>query len=157
MTVECGTVETGLPANRPMLRLKATVPENTRSKQPRSSLLNIAQPDEPNTPGWELLQGADQYEEERHFRQELIAAGLASRLVSFHFVDLDSYRRFIQDKDTSPVDARITLVQRMGNLEVDRLSSLMVEAMAEGKPTPVQEDGGRKGRQWQETSIPLCI
>lgn len=25
MTVECGTVETGLPANRPMLRLKATV------------------------------------------------------------------------------------------------------------------------------------
>ncbi len=43
LTVECGTVETGLPANRPILRLKATVLGNTRSKQPRSSLLNIAQ------------------------------------------------------------------------------------------------------------------
>ncbi|PBK83835.1 hypothetical protein ARMGADRAFT_1037646 [Armillaria gallica] len=43
MTVECGTVVTGLLANRPTLRLKAAVPGNTRSKQPRSSLLNIAQ------------------------------------------------------------------------------------------------------------------
>ncbi|PBK86304.1 hypothetical protein ARMGADRAFT_1017531 [Armillaria gallica] len=31
-TVDCGTVETGLPANRPILRLKAAVPGNTRSK-----------------------------------------------------------------------------------------------------------------------------
>ncbi len=38
---------------------------------------------------------------------------------------------------------------------MDRLSSLTVEAMAEGKPTPVQarQDGPRKGRQCQETPI----
>ncbi len=59
--------------------------------------------------------------------------------------------------DTSLMDARITLVQPLENQEVDQLSSLMVEAMAEGKPTPVQEDGKHKGRQCQETSILLCI
>ncbi len=41
-------------------------------------------------------------------------------------------------------------------MEMDRLSSLTVEAMAEGKPTPVQarQDGPRKGLQLcQETPI----
>ncbi|PBK62784.1 hypothetical protein ARMSODRAFT_560977 [Armillaria solidipes] len=40
-------------------------------------------------------------------------------------------------------------------MEMDRLSSLRVEAMAEDKLTPVQarQDGPRKGRQCQETPI----
>ncbi|PBL04573.1 hypothetical protein ARMGADRAFT_1071020 [Armillaria gallica] len=66
-----------------------------------------------------------------------------------------------QDKDTSLVDARIALVRALGNLEMDRSSNLM-EPRPEDKLTPVQarpneEDGLRKARQCQETSIPLCI
>ncbi len=58
--------------------------------------------------------------------------------------------------DTSPVDARITLVQPLGHLELDLSSSLM-ERRPEDKLTPVQQDGPCKGRHFQETSIPLCI
>ncbi|PBL04581.1 hypothetical protein ARMGADRAFT_1158288 [Armillaria gallica] len=72
MTVQCGTVETGLPANRPILRRAGK-----HTLQAAAFFSSKYRPaGEPNTPGWELVQGADRYEKERHFHEELIAVGL---------------------------------------------------------------------------------
>ncbi len=81
MTVDCGTVETGLPANRPILRLKAAVPGNTLQaatffpSQVRAvhkpTAIDISQV-ESRTSQTRLDQRADRYEEQRHFREELM-------------------------------------------------------------------------------------
>ncbi len=80
--------------------------------------------------------------------QGYVSSALARHLIEY-FIDM------------SLVDARITLLQALLHLEGENPRSPVGLAM-EDKPTPVQarpdeEDGPRKGRQCQVTSIPFYI